>query len=479
MRGAESESAMKGSKMQTRRGLAIPVLCLCLILAACAGAGDGPRGGAGQPGAISLESLDADGHVRMAERLEKAGDLAAALSFYRRADEKRPDDPDILAAMGDIHFRMGDAGAARRLWERALAKAPDNMRALLGTAFLMVHEGKGGEAARIVKQVHVRTAPTARSLNLLGVAEAIEGHQAAARRAYAEALVLSPEDPDILSNLALSMAVAGESEAARDILRSLARDDQQAESAIRSLALVAALDGRVDEAVAYAAEIMPAEQAFANKPFYRAIGGLSGIARARAVFLGEVAEDQKEKEPAQDDTGHVAQAMAPDPRGSRPASVEAQMMAASDPGAGKAAIDDETVQEPPIDMPGAPRGVEGERAAAEDSLPEPMPTTVPEERAMADDEDSPPDYHLQLGAFSSMTRLARGWKTLASVTGPLGLNPYYETFERGGETLYRLLSGPVKGMSAGRAICARISDAGGACVVIPLRPDPLPLDAVN
>lgn len=420
-----------------------------LSAAACA-----PAPALERNGATSIERLDADGLSRVAERLERTGDMRGALSFYLQAVEKRSDDPTILAAVGRIYVTVGERQRAGQFWRQTLVFDPNNGEALIGLAENAIREGSGAEAIDLIDRLH-RVAPaTARSYNLQAIALDLGGDHLAARRAYAEALLRAPDDPDILSNMALSMALAGEYEAAQDILGSLAEGANEVTAAHENLALVAALQDRTDEAVTLAAMAMPAETARANKPFYQRLASLDGLDKARAVFLGILPPEAEQ--PA---------AAAPEPE-SPPVARETPATGAAAVAAGSPAAEEETKEEAPV-----------ERAR------EPDPVDEPDESVSGGIGSAPaaptaaalPDYHLQLGAFSSLDRLRRGWTALGALAEAEGLSAFYDSVELDEGVLYRLITGPVTGYSRGREVCRKIAEAGGACVVTPFRPSLQPL----
>lgn len=390
-----------------------------------------------------IDDMTAPRLKRLGDRFQKAGDLQSALQFYRQAQLKAPDDPDIDAALGEIFLAIGERERARTALEQALLKQPDHEAATLALAGLLIGDGQFDRSEKLILKLHDAGRDSARSYNLLAVSLDLKAQHDAARLAYAEGLLRAPDDADILSNLALSMALSGEYAAARDLLQATDNPDANSRLVDENLALIAAMEGRPDEAQRLAAKALNAEQARRNAPFYARLGDLSGRALASAVFLGQLPYDDEANEAASPETDR-----------SEIDSLEINGSAEVKP-----------------DPPKKPESI------APEKKPEPAPASV---KSAETTNEAIPDYHLQLGTFSSLERAEKAWNMVNALPSLAGFKPYYaEGRFKDLKTVWRLLTGPVKGYSAGKAICAKLHEQNAECTVMPFVEDLRPLEATE
>ncbi len=101
-----------------------------------------------------MAALDAQAR---AERLVDAGDLAGAASYYRRAAELLPDDPELQIWVGVLEAQQGHAEAAAAAFARAEALEPDRAQYLVARGMSWLRVGAldraqaDGEAALAAK----------------------------------------------------------------------------------------------------------------------------------------------------------------------------------------------------------------------------------------------------------------------------------------------------------------------------------------
>ena len=88
------------------------------------------------------------GYAAMRDR-----DWALARVYLQRAIDRDPQDPDALAAMGEIYLRLGDRDGAYEYTEAALIVEPENRRALATMGELSLAAGNIAEARRRAAQL--------------------------------------------------------------------------------------------------------------------------------------------------------------------------------------------------------------------------------------------------------------------------------------------------------------------------------------
>jgi tetratricopeptide (TPR) repeat protein len=135
-----------------------------------------------------------------AARLEKAGDLPAALAAYEAALALRPDDPDLLAAVARLAGRMDMPEQAARLWTLALTLRPADPEAADGAARALAHLGRFEEAIEALKSALQVHAADARLWTRLGVTLTQQGRAAEALTFLDEAVRLDPRSCAALYN---------------------------------------------------------------------------------------------------------------------------------------------------------------------------------------------------------------------------------------------------------------------------------------
>jgi tetratricopeptide (TPR) repeat protein len=132
--------------------------------------------------AIEARPRDAHAHFALfcnqAKQLELAGLSWRSLERLRRAKASleqalalAPDDPDILAAKGEMLRQLprllgGDTDEAERLFRRALARDPDHLASRLFLAKLLVHDARStaaAEVARVIELAEARGTPEDRA----------------------------------------------------------------------------------------------------------------------------------------------------------------------------------------------------------------------------------------------------------------------------------------------------------------------------
>jgi tetratricopeptide (TPR) repeat protein len=144
--------------------------------------------------------LVASDHAARAARLEKAGDLAAALAAHQAALALRPDDPERLAAVARLAGRLDMPEQASSLWRLVLAHRPDDPEAVDGCAGALAHLGAFDEAVELIKAALMARQTDARLWARLGVTLTQQGRPREALAFLDEAVRLDPRSAMALYN---------------------------------------------------------------------------------------------------------------------------------------------------------------------------------------------------------------------------------------------------------------------------------------
>ena len=189
---------------------------------------------------IELQPDLAWGHEMLGTAYHVQGDLAAAIESYERALELGPD-AVAWSNLGAALYTEGRLDEAVRAFEQAIALEPlasANHRNL-GDAWqrlgrLDAARRSWSEAARLSRQALRVNPRSAETLGQLAACEAKLGDHASAESHARQALDLAPDDPDAHYRAAVVHALGGRSDAAvaalaqafeRGYSRSVARDD--------------------------------------------------------------------------------------------------------------------------------------------------------------------------------------------------------------------------------------------------------------
>ncbi len=247
--------------------------------------------------------LTPEGMVRMAKRLEAAGDLNSAGTFYADAIALNNNLIEAHLGLGRIFTQIGQDNFATTAYGNAFAVDPNNLQALKGYLEGLLPNDGQEEALIALDRYLEANPPTADLYNYQGLAHDLNGDFEKAATALRQGLVLAKPGErmhaTILGNLALSLGLSGKTSEAILLLNPFVGDMRRGSEGLSSfrssirqnLALVYALSGNAESAVEVAKSALSAEDAEHNRAFYEAVVNLSGLDRVKAVFLGELPVD--------------------------------------------------------------------------------------------------------------------------------------------------------------------------------------------
>jgi len=185
-----------------------------------------PSGPGGQP---PLDSLAAA--FEEALRLHRAGDLAKALTIYRRVLTAYPRHADALQMAGVCTAQLGNPSAGVPLIRQAIALRPNAPGYQLNLGNLLRMLNKLEDAAAAYRQAVSLDPFYAEALNNLGSALRLLGRPEEALKSLQQAVRLKPGSIDALRNLGAVLMDLGRTGEAASVLRALLErvpDDSQA-----------------------------------------------------------------------------------------------------------------------------------------------------------------------------------------------------------------------------------------------------------
>jgi Flp pilus assembly protein TadD len=213
------------------------------------------------------------------------GDLATALSVFRRAAELAPiGEPAPYVEIGGTLLAMDKPDEAILAYNSALSRNAMDWPAQRGLAIAYLHTGRPELAFNPLAKALVDGPKDPGLFVLLGVANDMAHRQAAAQGWYREGLTMAPNDPALTVDLALSLALSGHVFAGVNVLHPLADAPEATPSERQTLALLYGLEG--DRAAAARLARVDLDEAAVehNLGYFESLRALSPEARNRALL---------------------------------------------------------------------------------------------------------------------------------------------------------------------------------------------------
>lgn len=135
-----------------------------------------------------------------AAKLERAGDLAAALAAYEAAIGVTPDDPDLLASVAQLAGRMEMHETAEKLWRAVSVLQPTRLEAVDGRARALREVGRYGDAVSVLRDALTENPQEPRLWNTLGMTLVQDSQTELALTFFDEAIRLDRRSPAALYN---------------------------------------------------------------------------------------------------------------------------------------------------------------------------------------------------------------------------------------------------------------------------------------
>jgi len=234
------------------------------------------RDGGGKP-------LNYDALMRIGAAAHAGGDLANAVSIYRRAAEVNGAAPAPFVAAGNSLLEMGQVNEAIVAFNSALKRNDQDPEALRGLARAYLSSGKYQLAGQPLSVAYRATPNDPKLLELIGVADDYTGQHEEAQARYRRGLELLPRDPALSLDLALSLALTGNYTEAVAILRPLATSVTSTARERQTLALVYGLQGNRLAAQQMARLDLEPQAVERNLAYYDNLRRMSPEARQRAI----------------------------------------------------------------------------------------------------------------------------------------------------------------------------------------------------
>jgi Flp pilus assembly protein TadD len=198
-------------------------------------------------------------------------DPVTASNYYRTIYSRDPKNIDAATGLLETLRAIGSVDEAREVAKKALATKPDDANLLAEIGKLRLVTGQLEDAVKTLKRAAELDAKNWKTLSALGLAYDRLGNFASADEAYEAALKVSPDNPAVLNNYGLSRAMAHDIKAARVLLERAAAAANSDVRMRQNLALIYALSGDLDQAVALTKSDLPPAMASETVDYYRVL----------------------------------------------------------------------------------------------------------------------------------------------------------------------------------------------------------------
>ena len=414
-----------------RIGTALSAVALAALLSGCAMPGS--KGAA-------FQSAKAPGELGLATRAHfaiEAGDYVTAIGLAERAAEKNARDATVRALLGNAYFGAGRFASAETSYRDSLGLNPNQPGISLKLALVQIAQGKTGEALAFLE-----TARTMLDAADYGLALALAGQPYEAIPVLEQAARLPEADSRVRQNLALAHGLAGDWTAARTI----AAQDLSADlvdSRVQQW-MTLAKPARASDQVAALTGITPA----AEDPGQPVRLALADSDNRLAQLQTQLPQPAAVAYPAE--TLQVAEEQS--------ASLASDYAAPQMAAAFEAPVAEQVVAAP-VTVP----------ALAEESAPPPLvaaiaPSVDRTTRKVARGDGA--SVVVQLGAYSSATRVETAWEQVAAEHGTLrDYTPTSAKFASSRGTVYRLSVKGFANLGEATRLCSELRSRGQNCFV--------------
>ncbi len=268
-------------------------LTVALALAACGTNPDwsGARSTGAAPSNLAPDQT-ASTLLKVADDTRAGGDLATAVSLYRRMYELKSSDPVPLARLGETLAQLQAYTEAAEAYRAAIALAPKDPELHRGLGNVLLALGKPQLALAQLEVAAAQNPNDARIYNALGVAHDMTGQHDLAQESYRKGLSLAPDHMGLRNNLALSQALVGDYQSAVATLSDLVARPGATMRYRQNLALVYGLAGDSEHAASVARADLDEAAIRNNLAYYTLLRSLDDVGRTAAILGADVRATQ-------------------------------------------------------------------------------------------------------------------------------------------------------------------------------------------
>lgn len=239
--------------------------------------------------------------LRVGDQTRMRGDLASAVTIYRRAADLAPFNPQPYLAMGDALLALGAYNDASKAYHDAIDRGA-TVDAYRGLGNALIAQDQPGLALTQFEEAIRLAKDDVRGYSGKGVALGMIGDYAAAQAVYRRALQIDPDNRTVLNNLGLSLAFSGAPQEAIDLLLPVALDPKATPRHRQNLALAYGLAGNMTEAAKIGRMDLDEESVQKNLAYYQLLrahkGAVDGAPSVVGAYRGKFEPRQAAPAPA-------------------------------------------------------------------------------------------------------------------------------------------------------------------------------------
>jgi tetratricopeptide (TPR) repeat protein len=194
--------------------------------------------------------IEMDTRIRDAVTLYHAGDYAGAAAACEEEIGRRPDMPLAYLQLAYVEHARGRLDAAIAASRRAVELRPLDAESASLYAVYLTEAGRARETVTFLEPYAKAGQPDVEVLTALGMAQARIGRTEDALATFARAREVDPTNPMILVNAGTVYLMRGDRARARQAFEAALDIDDGVARAHNSLGVIAAQEGRMDEAIA-------------------------------------------------------------------------------------------------------------------------------------------------------------------------------------------------------------------------------------
>jgi Flp pilus assembly protein TadD len=213
-----------------------------------------------------------DALLLQAHQAESSGDYKQAAQTYKLLADKDPKNIVYKLSLADNLRRAGDNDTALRVVDLVIEKDPHNAEAYEDKGLCLMNTGEFADAGKAFGEAMKYDKKRWRTLNAIGILFAMKNKDQDAFDYYQAALDVSTDNPSVLNNMGLTLAMDKQYDKSIEALerarRHVPNDSPQVKNIDLNLALVFAIDGRLDAAEQTAAPHLTKEGLYNNMGFY-------------------------------------------------------------------------------------------------------------------------------------------------------------------------------------------------------------------
>lgn len=185
---------------------------------------------------------------------------------------------------GDASLDVGDLDAAIGFYQRAAELRPNDARIKLGLARVYLRSGRPVEAIPLLNEAETAGGSQSDIMGARALAYDLVGDQSAAQASYSRAIALAPQDDELRRRYAISQAISGDTGGFNTTLEPLITGRDIA--AFRARAFGLAILGEQERAEGIVNSVMPPDLSARINPYLAYMPRLTPAQQAAAANLG-------------------------------------------------------------------------------------------------------------------------------------------------------------------------------------------------